>query len=198
MSLPVTCHDFYFVSVLSVLSCFPSYTDYVQNIIMMIMFVIFVVLLTGKIAQSMFFNRKKLMFWTYHVPFTISFCLGLVQSQRVSQSPPDLMRIPTGSAVLTCSHSDQGFDLILWYKQSEDGRFIFLGYLNLNFPYPEDQFKNIVLDGDGSSRATLTIHNLTLVDSAVYYCAARTHSVLNPLNPEQKPSLSHQNICSVH
>jgi len=136
---------------------------------------------------------------TMHHSYTTSLFLGLVQSQKVTQSPPDLMKILTESAVLNCSHSDPSLEHILWYKQSEDKGFVFLGFLNNNFQNPEDEFENkISLDGDGRSHATLTIHNLTLVDSAVYYCAARTHSVLNPHNPAQKPSLSHQKICSVH
>ncbi len=93
----------------------------------------------------------------------------------------------TESAVLTCSHSDEGFELILWYKQSDDKGLIFLGYLNIDFVYPEDEFKDkISLAGDGRSSATLTIKDLTEDNSGVYYCAARRHSVLKPHNPEQK------------
>ncbi|KAL0170617.1 hypothetical protein M9458_035213, partial [Cirrhinus mrigala] len=48
----------------------------------------------------------------------------------------------------------------------------------------------ISLAGDGTSSATLTIKDLTEVDSGVYYCAARMHSVLNPHNPAQKHNVN--------
>ncbi|KAF4102514.1 hypothetical protein G5714_017314 [Onychostoma macrolepis] len=112
---------------------------------------------------------------------------GLIRSKKVDQTPQDLIRNLTESAVVTCSHSDQGFELILWYKRSDDKGFIFLGYLNNNFQNPEDEFKDkIELAGDGRSSATLTIKHLTADNSGVYYCAARRHSVLKPHNPEQK------------
>ncbi|KAL0170616.1 hypothetical protein M9458_035212, partial [Cirrhinus mrigala] len=96
----------------------------------------------------------------------------LIRSQKVDQTPQDLIRNLKESAVVTCSHSGQGFELILWYKRSDDKGFIFLGYLNNNFPNPEDEFKHkIKLDGDGRNNATLTIKDLTEVDSGVYYCA---------------------------
>ncbi len=121
----------------------------------------------------------------YHSPIFRS--LGLIRSKKVDQTPQDLIRNLTESAVLTCSHSDQGFELILWYKRSDDKGFIFLGYLNNNFPNPEDEFKHkISLAGDGRNSATLTIKDLTEDNSGVYYCAARRHSVLKPHNPEQK------------
>ncbi|XP_073783787.1 uncharacterized protein [Danio rerio] len=110
--------------------------------------------------------------------FTIFFILlpGFAQSNEINQFPPDLMGHLTESVLLSCSHSIQNFELTLWYKQSEDRRLIFLGYLNLKFQYPEDEFKNkIALKGDGSSNSTLTINNLTSDDSAVYFCAARRH-----------------------
>ncbi|KAK2878620.1 hypothetical protein Q8A67_019411 [Cirrhinus molitorella] len=58
--------------------------DYPLNVTMMIMFAIFFVMLPG-----------------------------LVQSYEVDQTPQDLMKNLTESAVVTCSHSIQGFDLIL-------------------------------------------------------------------------------------
>lgn len=152
---------------------------------MIITFAIFIVMLPGKLF--VYFNVKKLISWKLRCILHHFFWLGLVQSQKVDQSPRDLIRKLTESAVLTCSHSDQGFELILWYKRSDDKGLIFLGYLNTMFAYPEDEFKQkIDLAGDGRSKATLTIKNLTEDSSGVYYCAARRHSVINPHNPAQK------------
>uniref|UniRef100_A0A8C2INT0 Ig-like domain-containing protein n=1 Tax=Cyprinus carpio TaxID=7962 RepID=A0A8C2INT0_CYPCA len=80
---------------------------------------------------------------------------------KVDQSPPDLIRKLTESAVLTCSHSDQGFELILWYKRSDDKGLIFLEFMD-----------KIVMSGNGNSNGLFTIKNLASSDSAVYFCAA--------------------------
>ncbi len=75
----------------------------------------------------------------------------------------------TESAVLTCSHSDQGFERILWYKRSDDKGFIFLGYLNNNFPNPEDEFKHKLI-----GNTCLYIH---FCNTVIMYVAARFAAV---------------------
>lgn len=76
---------------------------------------------------------------------------------------------------------------MVWFKQSDNNRLEFLGYLNLNFPYPEESLKNkIDLDGNGSKRGKLIIKNLQPNDSAVYFCAVRRHSASSPLVSVQK------------
>ncbi|KAL7862341.1 hypothetical protein SRHO_G00137820 [Serrasalmus rhombeus] len=112
---------------------------------------------------------------------------GLVACHQVEQSPPHVLKNRTESAKLSCSHSVKEFEHILWFKQSKDGNFIYLGYLNLKNPYPEDEYKGIIqLDGNGNSASTLTINNLTPKDNAVYFCAARRHSVSSLILPAQK------------
>uniref|UniRef100_A0A672MZE9 Ig-like domain-containing protein n=1 Tax=Sinocyclocheilus grahami TaxID=75366 RepID=A0A672MZE9_SINGR len=91
-----------------------------------------------------------------------------------------------------CSQIETSHNSMYWFRKTpteplEQIGFIFLGYLNNNFPNPEEDFKHkIDLAGDGRSSATLTIKDLTEDNSGVYYCAARRHSVLNPHNPTRK------------
>lgn len=104
--------------------------------------------------------------------------LGLVANHPVHQSPPHMLKNHGESAELRCSHLNTDFDHILWFKQTEDDNLIYFGYLNLKHPYPENIYKDkIQLDRDGSSAGTLTIKNLMVNDSSVYFCAARRHSI---------------------
>lgn len=111
----------------------------------------------------------------------ICICLptGAFDTHSVSQKPPfTIMR--TGESLVSginCSHDISGYDLIYWYKQDENRILKYLGYLNLQFPTPEDDVKGkISFDGDGSKHSSLSISDLLLDDSGVYFCAASSHS----------------------
>uniref|UniRef100_A0A8C7X3P4 Ig-like domain-containing protein n=1 Tax=Oryzias sinensis TaxID=183150 RepID=A0A8C7X3P4_9TELE len=97
-------------------------------------------------------------------------------SYAVQQTPPSLIRSPGQSvpSQIYCSHSITNFDNILWYKQDSGGALKYLGYLNLQFPYPENDVKETLsFSGDGRSHSNLSFSGLSEVDSAVYFCAAR-------------------------
>lgn len=80
------------------------------------------------------------------------------------------------SGEIHCSHNIPNYERILWYKQDEHGAFHYLGYLNLNFPYPEDNVKDrISFGGDGSKYSNLSISDVEPADSGVYFCAASQH-----------------------
>uniref|UniRef100_A0A3Q3WBB9 Ig-like domain-containing protein n=1 Tax=Mola mola TaxID=94237 RepID=A0A3Q3WBB9_MOLML len=101
------------------------------------------------------------------------------QTNSVLQKPPFIIKRADESVVsgIYCSHKMTGHDRILWYKQDEHKALKLLGYLNVNFPNPEDHVKGkISFDGDGRTHSSLSISNLSLSDSGVYFCAASHHS----------------------
>ncbi|KAL7872934.1 hypothetical protein AOLI_G00120050 [Acnodon oligacanthus] len=113
--------------------------------------------------------------------------------KNVHQTPPHLVKNKQESADLHCSHSIQDYQVMLWYKQSEN-KLHLLGYLNTQFKYPEEALKNKTdLGGDGRNNGTLTVKNLQPNDSAVYFCAVR-YTVLHitvPFNKNPPPSELH-------
>ena len=106
---------------------------------------------------------------------------GASYSDSVFQTPPFIMK-RSGESVdqeINCSHSIPGYDRILWYKQDQHQNMKLLGYLNAKYPYPEEDVKGkISFDGDASehSQSRLSVSNLSLEDSGVYFCAASQHS----------------------
>lgn len=104
---------------------------------------------------------------------------GASEAKGMVQTPPFIIK-QIGESVaseISCSHSITGYDNILWYKQDKHKALKLLGYLNLNYPYIENDVKEkISFSGDGRQQSGLNISNLLLNDSAVYFCAARMHS----------------------
>ncbi|KAK1893957.1 T cell receptor beta variable 19 [Dissostichus eleginoides] len=72
---------------------------------------------------------------------------GASYSDSVFQTPPFIMK-RSGESVdreINCSHSIPNYDRILWYKQDQHQNMKFLGYLNVKYPYPEDDPVSTVL-----------------------------------------------------
>ncbi|KTF92681.1 hypothetical protein cypCar_00040527 [Cyprinus carpio] len=107
--------------------------------------------------------------FVYLMMLTVA-CLG----KTVLQMPGDVLKKEYESAVITCSHKIQSYNQILWYKQSQDMLgFKLMGNLIYKAETKEPEFQNkIELEGDAEKNGILNIHNLTLTDSAVYFCAA--------------------------
>lgn len=107
-----------------------------------------------------------------------SFSTGEPDTKHVHQMPPFMIK-RTGQSVdseIKCAHNITNHDNILWYKQDK-GKLKFLGYLNLQYSYPEEDVKNkISFDGHGNKKSDLTISDVSLSDSGVYFRAARRHS----------------------
>lgn len=121
--------------------------------------------------------------------------------KNVHQTPQDLIKNTEELTDLSCSHSIQGYDVMIWYKQSDSNELQILGYLNMHFKNPEQSLKNkISLDGNGENTGKITFKSLLPNDSAVYYCAVRRHSVSSPFFPVQKLLSLILNMCinSVH
>ncbi|KAM7403595.1 hypothetical protein PAMA_004171 [Pampus argenteus] len=111
-----------------------------------------------------------IIFCFFHLPW-----IKASKTNSVVQTPPFIIK-RTGENVASeiyCSHSITGYDRILWYKQDGHKAPKLLGYLNLQFENLEDDVKGKVsFNGHGSKHSNFTIFNLTLNDSAVYFCAA--------------------------
>ncbi|KAI7804399.1 hypothetical protein IRJ41_008538 [Triplophysa rosa] len=91
----------------------------------------------------------------------------------VTQTPQDLITYG-GSLEISCSHNIPNYDRLLWYTQSKAKELIFMGYLLGENGYPEEVFqKKIKIHGNANKyEGFLTVYNLTLEHSAIYFCAA--------------------------
>uniref|UniRef100_A0A3P9BZG9 Ig-like domain-containing protein n=1 Tax=Maylandia zebra TaxID=106582 RepID=A0A3P9BZG9_9CICH len=124
--------------------------------------------------------------------FKHCFSTGVSSTYNVLQTPPSIIK-KVGQSVsneIHCSHDVSIFEWILWYKQDKHRAPQFLGYLNLNFPYPEEDVKGkIIFNGNGKEYSNLTISNVSVTDSAVYFCAASQHSTTDPTEATKGVSL---------
>uniref|UniRef100_A0A669D3H5 Ig-like domain-containing protein n=1 Tax=Oreochromis niloticus TaxID=8128 RepID=A0A669D3H5_ORENI len=106
---------------------------------------------------------------------------------QVDQTPADIYT--KGEDVkIYCSHSIQSYDEILWYKQSEK-QLQYLGYMNIDKGYPETGV-NVTMEGNANKgkNCTLTIKDLKVSSSGVYFCAASYHSAAHHSTSIQKPN----------
>lgn len=111
---------------------------------------------------------------------------GSLMSDKVRQTPAKIYT-KGESANITCSHSIDNYDRILWYKQS-DRQLQLLGYMLVNSDFPENGVK-VKIEGSANKdqNCTLTIEELGLGSSAVYFCAASRHSETYHCYFVQKP-----------
>ncbi|MEQ2304439.1 hypothetical protein AMECASPLE_027017 [Ameca splendens] len=113
---------------------------------------------------------------------------GSSLSDQVHQTPFYIQASPGEAARINCSHSIQSYNVILWYKRSEDRQLELLGYMFLTNSYPEPGV-NVMIQGsaDKDQICTLTIKELSVSSSAVYFCAASYHSAAYHCCTAQKP-----------
>ncbi len=98
---------------------------------------------------------------------------GLSHSNKVDQSPSNVIKKQGESAVIQCLHRVPNYNQFNWYRQNQGQEFTFMGYLLLTGPNSEKEFtENIEMSGNGKSNGSVTIKNLAPSDSAVYFCAA--------------------------
>lgn len=77
------------------------------------------------------------------------------------------------AAKINCSHSIQDYNRIYFYKQSHDRRMQLLGYMNVDYGYLKAGV-DVTIKGSATKgkTCTITISELRLNSSAVYFCAA--------------------------
>ena len=109
----------------------------------------------------------------------LDFSVGASLSDQVHQNPPEMVvAIESGPTVtLNCSHSIKDYNRILWYKQQHNNKQLeFLGYIYVT-ANPEKGM-DVAMSGSAEQNqtASLTIQNISVEKSAVYFCAARFHN----------------------
>ncbi|CAI5695664.1 unnamed protein product [Oreochromis niloticus] len=113
--------------------------------------------------------------------FCISLNIILVSgsslSDQVHQDPADIYRIQGETAEITCSHNIDTYNQILWYKQTKNSQLQLLGHVYSTNPSVEPGVTvTIAGNANKDKTCTLTIKDLFMNSSAVYFCAARHHS----------------------
>ncbi|KAK0140611.1 T cell receptor beta variable 12-5 [Merluccius polli] len=119
--------------------------------------------------------------------------MGASLSDQVQQTPTEMVvAIESGpTATLSCSHSINNYNQILWYKQQRINKKLqLLGYLYLTSPTLE---KGMAVEMGGNANqhetATLTIQNISVESSAVYFCAASTQCSVLRVHCTKTPHL---------
>uniref|UniRef100_A0A8C6PJC5 Ig-like domain-containing protein n=1 Tax=Nothobranchius furzeri TaxID=105023 RepID=A0A8C6PJC5_NOTFU len=90
--------------------------------------------------------------------------------------PPEVVTPPDETPQITCRHFVDSFNTILWYKQSNRVMQL-LGYRIMDSEFLENGV-NVKTGGSTNKgeKCTLTIRELSLNSSGVYFCAASLHS----------------------
>uniref|UniRef100_A0A667YKN9 Ig-like domain-containing protein n=1 Tax=Myripristis murdjan TaxID=586833 RepID=A0A667YKN9_9TELE len=114
---------------------------------------------------------------------------------QVHQTPADMYKKPGEKAQLKCSHNIQGYNQILWYRQSENQEMQFLGYMLAGIANLEPGV-TVQMGGNANQgeNSTLTTEELSMNSSAVYFCAASYHSAAYHCSSVQKPPITHFSI----
>lgn len=106
-----------------------------------------------------------------------------------------MFKIQEDSADVQCVHNISTYNTILWYKQSQDRGLTLLGNVYRKTKNKEDKFNKKIelIEGSGvNEKNVITIKNLSVDDTAVYFCAASEHSAIHPVLSSQKLiSISH-------
>ncbi len=105
---------------------------------------------------------------------------GMVRCLNVQQNLTPLLVNKNDMAKLTCSYDDSGKPNMLWYQQKDTAMtLIVLSYGAETDHMYEDEFKDrFELERTDILNGVLKISDLSLSDSAVYYCAVSMHSAL--------------------
>uniref|UniRef100_A0A3Q3GFF4 Ig-like domain-containing protein n=1 Tax=Kryptolebias marmoratus TaxID=37003 RepID=A0A3Q3GFF4_KRYMA len=128
-------------------------------------------------------------YYVLTVCFFLLFTKGSSLSEQIVQTLVETLKNSGETAKISCSHSIQSYDQILWYKQSQQYQMQLLGYMYGDSPFPE---KGVDVTMEGSANkdqtCTLIINKLNVNSSGVYFCAASYHSAAHHSSSVQEPS----------
>ncbi|MEE6524779.1 hypothetical protein FKM82_024426 [Ascaphus truei] len=97
----------------------------------------------------------------------------------VVQKPEFLLPGPGMNVTLMCEHQDSSFYYKYWYRQRKGQPLDLIGYTySTDKPTMEEAFnvERITIHPESAQKSTLSISNVSVGDSAVYYCASSIHS----------------------
>lgn len=119
--------------------------------------------------------------------FLLVFPTGSSLSDKVHQRPAHIYNQKGQTANITCFHTIESYNRILWYKQMKDGKLQFLGYMLASGTQPEENL-GVKMSGNANTNqnSTLTVENLNQDSSAVYFCASTLHSITSPCSSVHK------------
>ncbi len=138
-----------------------------------IIFIVTLISFSGKALYAFMQSDSSFSFFLFRYKYVTLLFTGFSLSNKVDQSPADVIQKPGESAKIQCLHGIPRYDQINFYRQNQDHGFTLMGYLLGKEPYEENDFKDqIQISGDGNSNGYLTINSLSPNDSAVYFCAA--------------------------
>lgn len=91
----------------------------------------------------------------------------------IEQSPPKI--VPAESRVnFSCGHDDKDMNSMLWYQQTSSGRMTLVASSYGNSLSVAEEFEGRFEVAKKNQQAgSLVLHNATVSDTAVYFCAAR-------------------------
>ncbi len=99
----------------------------------------------------------------------------------VQQNPTSMLANKNKTVVIKCSHDDSNMDYMQWYQQKDTAMvlIVFSYSATGGDPSYEDKFKDrFELERKHILNGVLKISDLSLSDSAVYYCAVSMHSAV--------------------
>ncbi|KAM7239922.1 hypothetical protein CapIbe_009417 [Capra ibex] len=106
-----------------------------------------------------------------------SVCLGSIMAQKVTQNQSEISVLEKEDVTLNCAYEANSYTYYLfWYKQPPSGEMIFLIHQESYNELNTAKGQYLLNFQKATSSISLTITDLQLKDSAVYFCALRDHS----------------------
>ncbi len=99
----------------------------------------------------------------------------------IQQNPKHILAKKNNMEEIKCSHNDSNMLYMFWYQQKDTSMalIVFSYGATGDDPNSEDEFKDrFKLERKETLNGVLKISDLSLSDSAVYYCAVSLHSAV--------------------